>query len=100
MAAVRTRPEIGADSARLRLNRVLNLGGKTGRAAGNALGVLGLFYASAESGLDYLNDGRAPDVASPLGAGGVAVRRVSYLTGPTRASCRNVQVCLMLGCTS
>ncbi len=69
LAAIRTRPELGVDTARLRLNRVLNLGGKTGRAAGNALGALGLFYASAESGLDYLNDGRAPDVANSLGAG-------------------------------
>ena len=87
VTAVRTRPEIGTDSARLRLNRVLNLGGKTGRAAGNALGVLGLFFASAESGLDYLNDGRAPDIANSLGAGGGMHRASSGCTA-VKASCK------------
>ncbi len=72
MTAVRTRPEVGVDSARLRLNRVLNLSGRTGRSAGNALGVLGLFFASLESGLDYLNDARLPEVAPSLGAGAQA----------------------------
>ncbi len=67
--AVRTRPEIGVDTTRLRLNRVLNLSGKTGRSAGNALGCLGLFYAASESSLDYANDGRLPDLLNSLGAG-------------------------------
>lgn len=67
--AVRTRPDIGVDSTRLRLNRMLNLSGKTGRSAGNALGCLGLFYAASESGLDYVNDGRLPDLLNSLGAG-------------------------------
>ena len=40
------------------------------RSAGNALGCLGLFYASTESGLDYVNDGRYPDLLNSLGAGG------------------------------
>lgn len=39
------------------------------RSAGNALGCLGLFYASTESGLDYVNDGRYPDLLNSLGAG-------------------------------
>ena len=66
---MRTKPELGIDTTRLRVNRVLNLSGKTGRVAGNALGCLGLFYASTESGLDYLNDGRMPDLCASLGAG-------------------------------
>lgn len=69
LTAVRTKPELGIDTTRLRINRVLNLSGKTGRSAGNALGCLGLFYASTESGLDYLNDGRLPDLVASLGAG-------------------------------
>lgn len=69
LTAVRTKPELGIDTARLRINRVLNLSGRTGRSAGNALGCLGLFYASSESGLDYLNDGRLPDLFTSLGAG-------------------------------
>lgn len=71
MTAVRTKPELGIDTTRLRINRVLNLSGKTGRSAGNALGCLGLFYASTESGLDYLNDGRLPDLCASLGAGAI-----------------------------
>ncbi len=72
LTAVRTKPELGVDTTRLRINRVLNLSGKTGRSAGNALGCLGLFYASSESGLDYLNDGRLPDLFASLGAGAIS----------------------------
>ena len=69
--ALRTRPELsaGADTSRLRLNRLLNQSGKSGRAAGNALGVLGLFFASFESAYGYLNDMRLPDWANSVGAG-------------------------------
>jgi hypothetical protein len=48
---------------------MLNMSGKAGRSAGNALGCLGLFYAASESGLDYANDGRLPDLMASLGAG-------------------------------
>ena len=69
LAAIRTKPESGADTARLRLNRFLNLSGKSGRSAGNALGVLGFFFASLESGYGYLADGRLPDAAESVAAG-------------------------------
>ena len=57
------------DSARLRLNRLLNVAGRSGRSAGNALGILGLFFSSSESGISYLSDGRLPDAANSLAAG-------------------------------
>jgi mitochondrial import inner membrane translocase subunit TIM23 len=69
IGAVRTAPEIGPNTARLRLNRLLNMSGRTGRSAGNALGVLGLFFSSFESGLGYLADGRTPDAVNSVAAG-------------------------------
>lgn len=71
VAAFRMPPELGAgaNTSRLRLNRLLNQSGQTGRAAGNALGVLGLFFASFESAYGYLNDSRLPDWANSVGAG-------------------------------
>ncbi|GLT38813.1 hypothetical protein SLA2020_130350 [Shorea laevis] len=42
--------ELG-DTLKLRVNRVLNAGGHSGRRFGNSLGVLGLIYAGMESGL-------------------------------------------------
>ena len=67
--ALRTPLEVTADSGRLRLNRLLNVSGRSGRTAGNALGVLGLLYACSDSGLGYLSDGRTPDTANSLAAG-------------------------------
>lgn len=69
VAAARVRPEIGPDTARLRVNRLLNMTGTRGRTAGNALGVLGLLFAGIESGLGYLNDGSVPDSAATVSAG-------------------------------
>ncbi|KAL3152214.1 hypothetical protein ABBQ32_001300 [Trebouxia sp. C0010 RCD-2024] len=69
VAAAKVRPEIGPDTARLRVNRVLNMTGTRGRTAGNALGVLGLLFAGIESGLGYLNDGSLPDSAATVSAG-------------------------------
>ena len=68
MSAFRKPPD-GVDSARLRLNRLLNMSGRAGRTSGNALGALGLFFSSFESGLGYLSDGRTPDAVNSIGAG-------------------------------
>ena len=69
IAATKVRPEIGPDTARLKVNRLLNMTGTRGRTAGNALGVLGLLFAGMESGLGYLNDGTVPDAAATVAAG-------------------------------
>jgi len=69
VAAAKVRPEIGPDTARLRVNRLLNMTGTRGRTAGNALGVLGLLFAGMESGLGYLNDGSVPDSAATVASG-------------------------------
>ena len=68
---MRSKPEAGLpDTARLRVNRFLNMTGRSGRTAGNALGVLGLFFAGFESfGLGYWSDGRIPDSLNSIGAG-------------------------------
>uniref|UniRef100_A0A0D6R648 Mitochondrial import inner membrane translocase subunit TIM23 n=1 Tax=Araucaria cunninghamii TaxID=56994 RepID=A0A0D6R648_ARACU len=39
------------DSLKLRINRVLNASGHTGRKFGNRLGIIGLLYAGMESGI-------------------------------------------------
>uniref|UniRef100_A0A2P2JAK3 Mitochondrial import inner membrane translocase subunit TIM23-3-like n=1 Tax=Rhizophora mucronata TaxID=61149 RepID=A0A2P2JAK3_RHIMU len=44
------------DSLKLRVNRVLNSGGQTGRKFGNNLGVLGLMFAGIESALIQWRD--------------------------------------------
>lgn len=63
------KPPEGVDSARLRLNRLLNMSGRAGRSSGNALGALGLFFSSFESGIGYLADGRTPDSVNSISAG-------------------------------
>ncbi len=59
----------GVGSTRLKLNQFLNQSGRQGRVAGNALGILGLFFSTSESGLGYLSDGRTPEWLNTLGAG-------------------------------
>ncbi|CAM8888452.1 hypothetical protein QQ045_024534 [Rhodiola kirilowii] len=44
------------DTLKLRINRVLNSGGSTGRRFGNTLGVLGLIYGGLESAANYYRD--------------------------------------------
>lgn len=46
-------PGGAADSTKLRINRVLNSGGKAGRSLGNATGVAGLLYSSLDSLAGY-----------------------------------------------
>lgn len=56
-----------SDTLKLRVNRVLNSGGQTGRRFGNSLGVLGLIFAGLESGLIHLRD--SDDLLNSIGAG-------------------------------
>ncbi|KAL5566245.1 hypothetical protein UlMin_029409 [Ulmus minor] len=59
------------DSVKLRVNRVLNSGGQTGRRYGNTLGVLGLIFAGLESGFIHFRgrDDLLNTVAAGLGTG-------------------------------
>ena len=82
VAAARVKPEIGPDTARLKVNRLLNMSGTRGRGVGNALGVLGLLFAGIESGLGYFNDGIVPDSAATVAAGMLTLAAVfTVLTG-------------------
>ena len=63
-------PDAPVDSARLRLNRLLNMAGRGGRSSGNSLGALGLFFSVAESGLGYWSDGSVPEELITVAAGG------------------------------
>ena len=63
-------PDAPVDSARLRLNRLLNMSGRAGRSSGNALGALGLFFSVFESSLGYWADDRVPEEANTIVAGG------------------------------
>eukprot|EP00262_Sarcandra_glabra_P011277 TRINITY_DN2709_c0_g1_i1.p1 TRINITY_DN2709_c0_g1~~TRINITY_DN2709_c0_g1_i1.p1 ORF type:complete len:184 (-),score=15.21 TRINITY_DN2709_c0_g1_i1:65-616(-) len=45
------------ESAKLRINRVLNSSGHTGRKFGNSLGIVGLIFAGLESGIVAARDG-------------------------------------------
>ncbi|XP_062157199.1 mitochondrial import inner membrane translocase subunit TIM23-1-like [Alnus glutinosa] len=55
------------DTAKLRLNRVLNASGHAGRAWGNRIGIIGLIYAGMESGIVALRD--TDDVWNSVAAG-------------------------------
>lgn len=43
--------------------------GQAGRKAGNALGVLGLFFSAFESGINYFSEDYLPDGLATIGAG-------------------------------
>lgn len=76
----------GLPSQRLRLNQLLNTSGKLGRSAGNALGVVGLFFASSESFLRNVNDGVLPDESATLGAGVLTGALYRSVRGPRQAA--------------
>jgi import inner membrane translocase subunit TIM23 len=65
-------PDTALNTTRLRLNRLLNLSGKNGRAAGHTLGVLGLFFSSAESLIGYFNDQSVPEAVNSVAAGALS----------------------------
>ncbi|CAL0300036.1 unnamed protein product [Lupinus luteus] len=71
------------ESLKLRLNRVLNSGGQTGRRFGNSVGVLGLIFAGLESGMIHFR-GRDDLVNSAIaGLGTGALYRAA--SGPRSA---------------
>ncbi|KAK7310927.1 hypothetical protein RJT34_08728 [Clitoria ternatea] len=55
------------DTAKLRINRVLNSSGHAGRAWGNRIGIIGLLYAGIESGIVAVRD--TDDVWNSVAAG-------------------------------
>ncbi|PWA48147.1 Mitochondrial inner membrane translocase subunit Tim17/Tim22/Tim23/peroxisomal protein PMP24 [Artemisia annua] len=55
------------DTLKLRVNRVLNAGGLSGRMIGNRAGVIGLLYAGMESGMIAVRD--VDDVSNSVAAG-------------------------------
>ena len=55
------------DTAKLRVNRILNASGHTGRRFGNRAGVIGLMYAGLESGIVVVRD--RDDVVNSVVAG-------------------------------
>lgn len=61
------------ETAKLRVNRVLNSGGQLGRRYGNTLGILGLIFAGLESGAIHLRgrDDLLNTVAAGLGTGAI-----------------------------
>ncbi|KAK7269228.1 hypothetical protein RIF29_21946 [Crotalaria pallida] len=72
------------ESFKLRLNRVLNSGGLSGRRFGNSLGVLGLIFAGLESGMNHYR-GRDDLVNSAIaGLGTGALYRAA--AGPRSAA--------------
>ncbi|XP_039134626.1 mitochondrial import inner membrane translocase subunit TIM23-1-like [Dioscorea cayenensis subsp. rotundata] len=83
------------DSMKLRINRVLNASGHTGRRLGNKLGVVGLLYAGMESGLVALRDKDdwMNSVAAGLGTG--ALFRAA--SGPRSAAVAGAIGGLMVG---
>lgn len=72
------------DVTKLRVNRVLNAGGKTGRNLGNTLGVLGLFYASIESLSGYIREEH--DSLNSIIAGGGTGALFKSVSGPRAAA--------------
>lgn len=102
VAALKAKPDHGIDTNRLRVNRFLNLSGvwrlcscnksttstigKAGRTAGNSLGVLGLFFAASESGIDKLADGQIPDAMVTMLAGATTGAVFRSARGPRTAA--------------
>jgi len=91
----------GMPSQRIRLNQLLNTSGKLGRSAGNALGVLGLMFASSESFLRYVNDKRLPDDVASVGAGALTGAVYRSVRGPRQllaaAAVGSIAASLLLG---
>jgi import inner membrane translocase subunit TIM23 len=59
-----------AEGTKLRLNRVLNSGGKSGRTLGNATGVVGLMFSSLDSISSVVRDGQHDSLNTIVAAAG------------------------------
>ncbi|KAH7692701.1 mitochondrial import inner membrane translocase subunit TIM23 protein [Dioscorea alata] len=83
------------DTMKLRINRVLNSSGQSGRRIGNRLGVLGLLYAGMESGLVAVRDSDdwMNSVAAGLGTGAL----FKAASGPRSAAVAGAIGGLMVG---
>ncbi|CAA6673655.1 unnamed protein product [Spirodela intermedia] len=88
-------PSAGGDTLKLRVNRILNTSGQTGRRIGNRLGVIGLMYAGLESGMvltrdtdDWVNS-----VVAGLGTGAL----FKAASGPRSAAVAGALGGLMVG---
>lgn len=60
------------------------------RPAGNALGVLGLFFASFESFLNHMSDGQVPEDLVTVGAGAATGALFRSVRGPRQAAVAGV----------
>ncbi|XP_021733282.1 mitochondrial import inner membrane translocase subunit TIM23-2-like [Chenopodium quinoa] len=86
-----------ADTVKLRVNRVLNSSGLTGRQWGNRAGVIGLMYAGLESGLVKWRD--TDDVFNSVVAGLATGALFKAASGPRAAAVAGAVGGLLVGCT-
>eukprot|EP00252_Welwitschia_mirabilis_P019352 TRINITY_DN4452_c0_g2_i1.p1 TRINITY_DN4452_c0_g2~~TRINITY_DN4452_c0_g2_i1.p1 ORF type:complete len:192 (-),score=12.61 TRINITY_DN4452_c0_g2_i1:1038-1613(-) len=73
------------DSLKLRINRVLNASGHSGRKFGNKLGVIGLLYAGMESGIVAARNGQ-DDIWNSVSAGLATGALYRATAGPRSAA--------------
>eukprot|EP00899_Mesostigma_viride_P016562 jgi/Mesvir1/24907/Mv14013-RA.1 len=85
ITGLRSKPELAVvDTTKLRVNRVLNEAGHTGRRLGNALGVLGLFYANFENVVSWLRD--EDDILNSIVSGAGTGALYKMTAGPRTAA--------------
>lgn len=83
------------DTVKLRVNRILNASGATGRKFGNRLGVIGLLYAGLESGLVAVRD--TDDIINSVAAGLGTGALYKAASGPRSAAVAGAIGGLMVG---
>lgn len=82
MEGSKAKPQASLDTAKLRLNRVINGTMHKGRMFGNTFGILGLFYAVSESFAQNQLDSTLPDDVSSVIAGLVTGGLYRIAAGP------------------
>ncbi|XP_010267477.1 PREDICTED: mitochondrial import inner membrane translocase subunit TIM23-2-like [Nelumbo nucifera] len=83
------------DTLKLRINRVLNASGHSGRKLGNRVGVIGLLYAGLESGIVAVRD--TDDVINSVLAGLGTGALFKAASGPRSAAVAGAIGGLMVG---